>query len=234
MNTKLSSREREQLEHCEAIIELGLSAWHDVGQALEIVKDGKLYRETSRTFEQYCSKRWGIKRAHAYRLIVAAEVVRDLSPMGDKSSPIGDIPSSERVARPLGRLPDAESRRSVWAQAIDKTEGDPKAKDLEALVIKAMAKLPPPPPQSTPAEKVQREETRAKTVAGAIRFSKTEARGKARKTALKLLRWCAISGEVPEDVVDEMRQQMQARAKNQASKKSQARTIQAAARVSMN
>ena len=51
------------------------------------------------TFEEYCKERWGMNRAHAYRLIDAAEVVNNLSP-------IGDIPVNESQARPLTQLND--------------------------------------------------------------------------------------------------------------------------------
>ena len=63
--------------------------------------DAKLYRASYGTFEDYCRERWGMKRAHAYRLIESSAVVGNLSP-------IGDIPATESQARPLAKLPAEE------------------------------------------------------------------------------------------------------------------------------
>ena len=66
------------------------------------------------TFEEYCKERWGMNRAHAYRLIDAAEVVNNLSP-------IGDIPANESQARPLTALRDnPELQRAAWERARKK------------------------------------------------------------------------------------------------------------------
>ena len=67
--------------------------------ALLAIRDGRGYRFEYATFEEYCRERWGMNRAHAYRLIDAAEVVNNLSP-------IGDIPANESQARPLTQLND--------------------------------------------------------------------------------------------------------------------------------
>jgi|GEM_PF-4231926 len=50
-----------------------------------------------------------MQRAYAYRLMESSEVVRNLSPMGD-------IPQSERQARPLAKLP-AEEQAPAWEEA---------------------------------------------------------------------------------------------------------------------
>lgn len=48
-----------------------------------------------------------MQRAHAYRLIEAAEVRQNLSPMGDI------LPANERQARPLTEL-EPEAQRLAW------------------------------------------------------------------------------------------------------------------------
>jgi hypothetical protein len=35
------------------------------------------------TFEEYCDERWHFGKAYAYRLFQAAEVIENLSPIGD-------------------------------------------------------------------------------------------------------------------------------------------------------
>lgn len=96
----LTAVEATTLDDLEGIIEKGLSGFVEVGTALSRIRDGKLYRETHGTFEDYCRERWSISRAHAYRQIEAAGIAAALSP-------VGDIPS-ERVARELAPLKDDE------------------------------------------------------------------------------------------------------------------------------
>ncbi len=67
--------EQGRLEHNEAIIEKGLNTFVDVGNALAEIRDGKLYRDTHGTFEDYCQERWGISLPRAYQFIEAAETV---------------------------------------------------------------------------------------------------------------------------------------------------------------
>jgi hypothetical protein len=55
---------------------------------------------------QYCLKRWQFTRTSADRLIAAAAVTGRLTPMGV-------IPSSERVVRPLTGLPPAQQRAAL-------------------------------------------------------------------------------------------------------------------------
>lgn len=85
----------------EAVIERGLNTFIEVGEALAAIRDKRLYREQYATFEDYCANRWGWKRAHAYRMIEAAEVVQELSPIGDTP-----LPTTESQARELVPLRD--------------------------------------------------------------------------------------------------------------------------------
>ena len=104
--------EQGRLEHNEAIIEKGLNTFVDVGNALAEIRDGKLYRDTHGTFEEYCQERWGISRPRAYQFIEAAETVGLLSTMVDTP------PSSERQARPLTRL-EPEEQIAAWQEAVE-------------------------------------------------------------------------------------------------------------------
>jgi 16S rRNA G966 N2-methylase RsmD len=102
---ELSAPERQRLAELEAIIERDLAAFTRVGQALLEVRDRRLYRERYSSFERYVAERWGFGRAHAYRLMAAAEVA-------EKVSPVGDIPS-ERVARELAPLLREQGEEAV-------------------------------------------------------------------------------------------------------------------------
>jgi hypothetical protein len=45
------------------------------------IRDGRLYRETHGTFDDYCREGWGFSRHRASQLITAAEVVGELAEM---------------------------------------------------------------------------------------------------------------------------------------------------------
>jgi hypothetical protein len=124
---ELSTTEARQLERCEAVIERGLHTFLEVGTALCEIRDRRLYRAGHETFEAYCRERWGMGRAHAYRMIDAAKVVENLSP-------IGDIPRSESVARPLLHL-DPPQQREAWSRAVETAPGGkPTAAHVKATV----------------------------------------------------------------------------------------------------
>ena len=98
-----------QLEKEERIIERGQRTFIEVGNALARIRDQGLYKAAAfDTFERYCSERWGFQRAHAYRLMEAAGVVTEVSPMGD-------TPVNERQARALAAVP-TEERAQVWEE----------------------------------------------------------------------------------------------------------------------
>ena len=80
----LAVTEQYKLKECETVIERGLNTFVDVGNALAAIRDGKLYRETHGTFEDYCRDKWGFSRPRAYQFIEAAETVGILSTIVDK------------------------------------------------------------------------------------------------------------------------------------------------------
>ncbi|MFJ4799162.1 hypothetical protein [Kitasatospora purpeofusca] len=65
----LIEAEKEMLARCEAAVDsLALSFWL-AGKALNVVREGRLYRETHGTFEEYVLARWNMKRNYANKLI---------------------------------------------------------------------------------------------------------------------------------------------------------------------
>lgn len=107
----LSLDEGQRLVALEAVIAAGVQIFVTVGRALLDIRDGRLYRATHPTFEDYCRDRWDFSRRHANRLIEASEVV-------DHLGPIGPTPATESQARELTAL-DPEAQRSVWRLACD-------------------------------------------------------------------------------------------------------------------
>lgn len=145
MSTELTKTEQSTLAKLEATIERGKKAFVEVGTALAEIRDGKLYRHEHATFEAYTEARWGWKRAHAYRLIEAAEV--KLSPMGDKIA-------NERQARALASVPEPE-REAVLEQAAEKAAAE--NRDLTARDITEAAEVQEPEPEPEEPPRVQAE-----------------------------------------------------------------------------
>ncbi len=56
------------------------------GAAIMQIRDERLYRGEHPTFEAFCEKEYEIQRAHAYRMIEAAEIKASL-----KTSPMGEV-----------------------------------------------------------------------------------------------------------------------------------------------
>lgn len=139
--TALSTTEQGSLAECEAVIRTGLQAFYEVGQALKRIRDGKLYREHYATFEDYCTQKWQMGRAHAYRLMESSEVISNLSPVGDM-----EPPATERQTRPLKDLQPNE-QREAWsaAQAFSNTS-QPKSETV--LKVASAVKAKPAPFES--------------------------------------------------------------------------------------
>lgn len=110
----LSPNEQTELAACESLIEKGWETFVEVGRALTRIRDQKLYRAQSDTFEAYCRERWQYGKSHVYRLIGAAEAMTHLSPIGKIQ-----IPTNEAQVRPLIGLA-AEKAQAAWQKAVDK------------------------------------------------------------------------------------------------------------------
>jgi hypothetical protein len=141
----LTTTEADELTRCQKIVSKGLKGFLEVGQALLIIRDKRLYRGEHKTFEQYLKRRWGIVRSRGYRLIDAFKIAEDLGGRVETASatvldakvivsrklvevPPGrtgastnvDVrPEREAQCRPLASLPAAQRR-----EAFDKAFSD--------------------------------------------------------------------------------------------------------------
>ncbi len=106
----MTEDEQRALSEHETIIAEGLQSSHIIGEALQAIRDQRLYRDKYQTFEQYCHERWGMSKTYAKRQIQAAAVVDDLAS-------IGVIPKYEAQVRPLVPLEPAD-RRIAWQCAV--------------------------------------------------------------------------------------------------------------------
>lgn len=110
----LTSVEADYLAECEDRIERGLQTFVEVGTALAMIRDNKLYRAKYSTFALYCETRWGFSDRRARQIIDAAEI-GTIVPV-----------ENEGQARELARVPEPE-RAEVWQKANENTDGKPTA-----------------------------------------------------------------------------------------------------------
>lgn len=111
----LTALEQNELERCEVVIKQGLETFIEVGQALLTIREKRLYRLEFGTFEDYCRDRWGMEKSQTYRLIDAAKVIDNISPIGEL------LPKTESQARPLTQL-QPEAQREAWREVVQQSE----------------------------------------------------------------------------------------------------------------
>lgn len=127
----LTAAEVDLLGECEVVIERGMGVFIEVGSALMLVRDNKLYRAEFSTFEDYCLQRWELTDRHANHLIASARVLDELI-SGTIVPEI--IPATESQARELAPLlDDPDELRDVWQHAVERTEGRPTAAAVRAI-----------------------------------------------------------------------------------------------------
>lgn len=142
--SKLTSVELTALREHEDTIRQGLKTFAEVGTALLAIRDARLYRAEFTTFEDYCRAKWGMTRMHAGRMIAAADVMKNVT--RGLQTP---LPTSERQARPLSKLP-ADEQPEAWQEATDKASSEGRkvtARDVEQAVD---ARRPPSVPVERP------------------------------------------------------------------------------------
>ncbi|MBA2748285.1 MAG: hypothetical protein H0U45_06000 [Tatlockia sp.] len=123
---ELTTDEERERHRLELKVELG---FQEAVKALKELRDKKLYRSTHQTFEDYVVGRFGMQRAHAYRLINAAVVIENLSPIGDI------LPMTESQCREIAKLPSFEQQRKAWRQTLEGTSGKmPTIKQVRGIV----------------------------------------------------------------------------------------------------
>lgn len=124
----LSVNEQQELERCEMVIKQGLETFIEVGNALMIIRDKRLYRRDYQRFEDYCREKWGMVQQSATRLIRAAAVISNL-----ESEPIGSLPETESQVRPLTKL-EPELQAAAWQTTVEQNPDGITAKAVEQSV----------------------------------------------------------------------------------------------------
>ena len=103
----LNCEERIRLNQLENVIQGSLEKFLLTGRALLEIKTRRLYRQDYATFEDYCTKRWGLSGQRGRELASSTIVAETL--LAGPASPNGDSPLpadlSDHTLRPLAKLP---------------------------------------------------------------------------------------------------------------------------------
>ncbi|MEL6931065.1 MAG: hypothetical protein AAFO95_20955 [Cyanobacteria bacterium J06600_6] len=126
----LSEAEKAERDDLELTVrQSSFSAWN----ALKILRDKRLYRETHATFESYVRDRFGFTRRSADYFISAAKIVENLK--AENSVPFPEnkkselkreqfvlktnvLPTKESQCRSLAKL-SPEEQRQAWGRAVE-------------------------------------------------------------------------------------------------------------------
>ena len=125
----LSESEKAERDDLECTVQ---QAFFVAGQALRLLRDKRLYRETHSTFESYVRDRFDFTRRAADYLISAAEIVENLKAVDSLSSENTELlskreqfvlktnvlPTKESQCRFLAKL-SPEEQRNAWYRAVE-------------------------------------------------------------------------------------------------------------------
>lgn len=131
-NNKLSAPEKTLFRKCETKIRHHFETFRPAGEALQTIRDKRLYRETHATFEDYCREKWEMSKTQANRLIAAARVVENLTTVAPASV---TEHLTESVIRPLTNL-SPEKQKQAFKQAVELA---PSQRGLTAKIVNAAA-----------------------------------------------------------------------------------------------
>jgi len=140
----LSQTEKLVLAACEADIKEDVERFMRVGNALMRIRDGRLYRESHETFEEYCQDKWNMSRQYVNKLIAAKVVVDQMETIVSI-----DPPKNETQTRPLAELETPEEQAEAWEEAVATaprdSDGEPvvTGKHVKAVVAKKLGKPAP-------------------------------------------------------------------------------------------
>ena len=117
------------LPKAQRVIRAASGSFEDVGNALETIRDHRLYRAEYQDFDAYCTLVWDKCRSRVCRLIGAAQIMKYLR---RRMLPTGNIlPTSEWQVRPLLKLSRRNGRESVldletigqaWQEVVRRAE----------------------------------------------------------------------------------------------------------------
>lgn len=138
--------DRPELERLVGVVERGMWAWAEAGQALRDIKHKQLWRlDGQRTWEDWCEARLGVSARRALQLEQAAAFGRELAETLPKigSSASGfQLPPSPAPLEPLASLATSEERVAAYVEAAQDAGGTPTREHVKRAVAKRKGKVP--------------------------------------------------------------------------------------------
>lgn len=157
----LSDEEKHELKKLEKIITAGFLHMRDCAEALQVIRDKRLYRVSYANFKDYCLAKWGKDRTAVNYMLEAAGERKAIDEQFVNS---GDVEakqlldeSSDKAVRELAKQPK-EKRASIIKKAAEKT-GKPAAKSIRETAN------PPPKPSPEPPDEEAAERATVKSIA---------------------------------------------------------------------
>jgi hypothetical protein len=153
----ITPEEKAEFKRQHMIVENGVKAFWQVGQALAVIKARNLWRAGGhKSWDAYCRSVAGMSRGHAHRLMGAAGFLEIL-----KTSPRGDVlPEMEAQVRPLLRLSEPEQQVTAWNRAVEIAGGGqpsgPQARQAVLEIQNPGGLVPTPSPRAQRIELIRR------------------------------------------------------------------------------
>ncbi len=113
---------QHKLAQLERQIAEGQQAFYQIGSALKIIREERLYYSSHSDFDTYCQQKWDMSKRKANYLIKAAGVIDNLNEHfgcnGNNCSQV-PMPTNESQVRELAKL-SPEEQREVWENVVGK------------------------------------------------------------------------------------------------------------------
>lgn len=143
----LSDTESDRRATLEEVVDRGRATFIEVGEALQQIRDERLYRSTHTAFGDYLQDRWGMSRRQGYRLIDAAAVaglVTEVCPTGHTG---GEDDWRARLAEEFGGVAEPPSNEE-WEKKHGGARAKPweerRAEEVLGKAEQEEAEVPPP------------------------------------------------------------------------------------------
>jgi len=141
--------DRPELERLVGVVQRGLAAWAEAGEALKVLRENQLWRlDGARTWEDWCEKRLNIGPRRVLQLEQSAAFGRQLAELlpsksGSTASAF-QLPPSPAPLEPLAGLETAEERVAAYIEASEDAGGVPTREHVKRAVAKRKGKTPIP------------------------------------------------------------------------------------------
>ncbi len=126
----LSEEEREDLDRLEAQVR---SAVWEAAKALWEINTRRLYRESYKTFDDYCQAQFQFSPRYAYYQVKFGQVLKTLE---QSERPVQIWPQSEYQARPLSKLTEDFEQVEAWIESVEKAQGKTPSFSLVESVVR--------------------------------------------------------------------------------------------------